>query len=47
MAGDRPAGQQYLALRCPATDPGLMLRPSRTAQVMQDTTLAVHGNGQR
>ena len=41
-----PAGQQYLAASLPATDPGLMLRPSRTAQVMQDTTLRFTRNGQ-
>jgi hypothetical protein len=41
-----PNGQQYLAASLPASDPGLILRPSRTAQVMQDTTLRFTRNGQ-
>jgi hypothetical protein len=41
-----PSGQQYLAASLPASDPGLILRPSRTAQVMQDTTLRFTRNGQ-
>jgi hypothetical protein len=41
-----PAGQQYLAASLPASDRGLVLRPSRTAQVMQDTALRFTRNGQ-
>ena len=40
------SGQQYLAASLPASDPGLLLRPSRTAQVMQDTALRFTRNGQ-
>jgi hypothetical protein len=35
-----------LAASLPASDPGLLLRPSRTAQVMQDTALRFTRNGQ-
>jgi hypothetical protein len=41
-----PTGQQYLAASLPASDPGLLLRPTRTAQVMQDTALRFTRNGQ-
>jgi len=41
-----PAGQEYLAASLPASDPDLLLRPARTAQVMQDTTLRFTRNGQ-
>jgi hypothetical protein len=41
-----PSGRQYLAASLPASDPGLLLRPSRTAQVMQDSTLRFSRNGQ-
>jgi hypothetical protein len=41
-----PSGRQYLAASLPASDPGLLLRPSRTAQVMQDTALRFSRDGQ-
>ncbi|HUP04784.1 MAG TPA: hypothetical protein VMU19_12390 [Bryobacteraceae bacterium] len=39
-------GQQYLAASLPASDPALLLKPSRTAQAAQDTALRFTRNGE-
>jgi len=40
------SGQQYQAASLPVSDPSLLLKPSRTAQLAQDTALRFTRNGQ-